>query len=141
MVGSNHVIVRNNITDRNGTWGIFSSFADDLLIENNTTSNSGSQHGIYTSNSGDRPVIRNNRVFGNYMCGIHMNGDASMGGDGIISSALVENNIIYDNGRGGGSGINCDGVQDSVIRATTFCTKTTPAAFPSTKSTGPPARQ
>ena len=45
-----------------------------------------------------------------------MNGDVSLGGDGIISNALVENNVIYDNGLGGGSGINCDGVQDSVIR-------------------------
>ena len=24
--------------------------------------------------------------------------------------------MIYDNGRGGGSGINCDGVQNSLIR-------------------------
>ena len=36
-----------------------------------------------------------------------------MGGDGIISGALVEGNIIYDNGVGGGSGINADGVQNS----------------------------
>jgi len=45
-----------------------------------------------------------------------MNGDASLGGDGIISNALVENNIIYDNGTGGGSAVNCDGVQNSVIQ-------------------------
>ena len=38
------------------------------------------------------------------------------GADGIISGALVENNVIYNNGLGGGSGINCDGVQNSVIR-------------------------
>ena len=40
----------------------------------------------------------------------------SAGCDGIISGALIENNIIFDNGRSGGSGINCDGVQDSVFR-------------------------
>ena len=45
-----------------------------------------------------------------------MNGDVSLGGDGIISNALVEGNIIYGNGVGGGSGINCDGVQNSTIR-------------------------
>ena len=39
-----------------------------------------------------------------------------MGGDGIISGALVENNVIYDNGRGGGSAINGDGVQNSTFR-------------------------
>ena len=31
-----------------------------------------------------------------------MNGDASMGGDGIITGALIENNIIYNNGVRGG---------------------------------------
>ena len=45
-----------------------------------------------------------------------MNGDASQGGDGTISGALVEGNVIYGNGAGGGSGINMDGVIDSVVR-------------------------
>lgn len=111
-----HVTVRGNSCDSNGTWGIFTGFCDDLLIEENSTSSSGDEHGIYVSNSGDRPVIRNNLIWGNHANGIHMNGDASMGGDGIISEALVEGNIIWDNGEGGGSGINMDGVQDSLIR-------------------------
>ena len=68
------------------------------------------------SNSADRPVIRGNTSRGNRQCGIHINGDASQGGDGIISGARIENNLISDNGRGGGSGINCDGVQDSKIQ-------------------------
>ncbi len=38
-----------------------------------------------------------------------------MGGDGIISNAIVEGNILHDNGYGGGSAINMDGVQDSEI--------------------------
>ena len=42
-----------------------------------------------------------------------MNGDVSQGGVGVITGALVEGNVIYDNGAGGGSGINCDGVQNS----------------------------
>jgi parallel beta-helix repeat protein len=111
-----HVTIRNNSCDSNGTWGIFTGFCDDLLIEDNVTSRSGDEHGIYVSNSGDRPVIRGNRIWGNHANGIHMNGDASMGGDGIISGALVEANIIWDNGTGGGSGINMDGVQDSLVR-------------------------
>jgi MYXO-CTERM domain-containing protein len=45
-----------------------------------------------------------------------MNGDISQGGTGVITGALVEKNVIYSNGAGGGSGINCDGVQASVIR-------------------------
>lgn len=110
------VIIRNNTIDSCGTWGILTGFSESATIENNSTSRSVQQHGIYFSNSADNPVIRGNRVFGNNMCGIHMNGDASMGGDGKISGALVENNIIWDNGRNGGSAINCDGVQNSRIQ-------------------------
>lgn len=108
------VIIRNNVVDSCGTWGIFTGFSENILIENNSTSRSVLQHGIYFSNSADNPVIRGNKSFSNYGCGIHMNGDVSQGGDGIISNALVEDNIIWDNGEGGGgSGINCDGVQNS----------------------------
>ncbi len=112
-VNNQRVTIRGNRVDRAGTWGFLSGFTDDLLIESNTFSRSKAEHGIYVSNSGDRPVIRGNTMWGNNGCGIHMNGDASMGGDGIISEALVEQNIIYDNARRGGSGINADGVQRS----------------------------
>jgi len=108
-----HVTIRNNVLDLNGTWGILTGWSYDLLIENNIASRSQTQHGIYVSNSGDRPIIRNNVSFANAGCGIHMNGDASLGGDGIISGALVEGNTIYDNGRAGGAAINADGVQNS----------------------------
>ena len=98
------------------------------------------EHGIYVSNSADRPVIRGNHSWGNRANGIHMNGDASQGGDGMISGALVERNVIYDNGAGGGSGINCDGVHEQRRSGTTCSTTTTPAASRSTASTPPPAR-
>jgi parallel beta-helix repeat protein len=109
------VTIRNVQATNNQTWGIFTGFVNDLLIEKNVTSGSIDQHGIYVSNSGDRPVIRNNVSFNNHDNGIHMNGDLSQGGDGIISGALVSGNIIYNNGTGGGSGINMDGVQNSRI--------------------------
>jgi parallel beta-helix repeat protein/VCBS repeat-containing protein len=110
------VIIRNNTTDQNGTWGIVTGFCDDILIENNVASRSAAEHGIYVANSGDRPIIRGNVIWGNSDCGIHMNGDVSQGGDGVISGALVENNTIYDNGTGGGSAINADGVTNSRIQ-------------------------
>ena len=110
---SSHITIRYNSIDSNGVWGIFTGFADDLLIDGNVCSHSAEQHGIYTSNSGDRPVIRRNLIWGNAGAGIHMNGDVSQGGDGIISEALLEQNVIFDNGTAGGSGINCDGVQNS----------------------------
>jgi hypothetical protein len=112
---ASHVTVRNVTATNNGVWGIFTGFVDDLLIENNKTSGSIDEHGIYVSNSGDRPIIRNNESWNNRGNGIHMNGDESQGGDGIISNALVSGNTIYNNGVGGGSGINMDGVQNSRI--------------------------
>jgi hypothetical protein len=78
-------------------------------------SRSVAEHGIYVGNSGDRPVIRSNHVWGNSGSGIHMNGDLSQGGDGVISGAVVEGNVIHGNGRTGGSGINGDGLQSSRI--------------------------
>ena len=111
-----HITVRNNRADSNTRWGIFSSFCDDLLIEDNEASRSGTEHGIYASNSADRPVIRGNLIWGNGMCGVHMNGDINFGGDGVISGAIVENNVIRDNGRLGGSAINGDGVSGALIR-------------------------
>src|SRR6185369_9191190 len=89
---SDHITIRNCSCGTNGHWGIFTGFVDDLVVENNETYDSIAEHGIYASNSGDRPVIRGNHVHGNHAAGIHMNGDESQGGDGTISDALVENN-------------------------------------------------
>jgi parallel beta-helix repeat protein len=112
---SANVTVRGNLCDSNGMWGIFTGFADSVTIEDNVCSRSQTEHGIYHSNSADYPLIRHNVSHHNRSCGIHMNGDSSMGGDGLISHATVEGNVIYENGRSGGSGINCDGVADSRI--------------------------
>ncbi len=110
---SRFVTIRGNRTDQNARWGIFTGFSEDLLIENNETSRSAIEHGIYVSNSADRPTIRDNLVWGNFRSGIQINADASLGGDGIITGALVERNTILDNGAGGGSALNMDGVHDS----------------------------
>src|SRR4029453_17768498 len=99
--------------DLNGRWGVLTGFSDDLLIEDNEMSRSVAEHGIYVSNSGDRPGIRRNHVWGNSGNGIHMNGDLSQGGDGVISGAVVEGNLIHGNGRTGGSGINGAGGHSS----------------------------
>ncbi|HZN36155.1 MAG TPA: right-handed parallel beta-helix repeat-containing protein, partial [Pirellulaceae bacterium] len=115
-VENQSVTLRNNTLDLNARWGIFTGFSDDLLIEVNVVSRTQIEHGIYVSNSGDRPVIRGNTLWGNRDNGIHMNGDATMGGDGIISGALVEANVLFDNSSGGGSAINADGVQNSTFR-------------------------
>jgi hypothetical protein len=113
---SEFVTIRNCRAGHNGRWGILTGFVDDVLIEDNEMHHSIAEHGIYVSNSGDRPIIRRNVVHDNRANGIHMNGDVSLGGDGVISGALVERNVIYGNGAGGGSGINMDGVSEGVVR-------------------------
>lgn len=116
---SHHLVVRGNLVHHNGVssgrTGIFTAFVDDVLIENNESYSNG-EHGIYTSNSGDRPTIRGNRLHHNVGCGVHMNGDASMDGDGTISNGVIEQNVIYENGTAGGSAINMDGVRDTLVR-------------------------
>jgi Ca2+-binding RTX toxin-like protein len=115
VVNSTGVVLRGNTTDGNGTWGIFTSHEDNLLIDHNVTTNSATQHGIYVSNACVNPVVTNNVSYGNQGCGIHFNGDISQGGNGVISGAVIEGNVIHDNGSGGGSAINGDGLQNSLI--------------------------
>ncbi|HYT61554.1 MAG TPA: right-handed parallel beta-helix repeat-containing protein [Haliangiales bacterium] len=115
--GGTHITVRNCVLGNNATWGLFTDFSDDLLIENNECYASAAQHGIYVSNSGDRPTLRGNRCHDNFGSGIQLNADVNIQpGDGIITGALIENNVLYNNGAGGGGAVNLDGVQDSVIR-------------------------
>jgi parallel beta-helix repeat protein len=113
---SDHVTVRTGVFGNNATWGIFTDFSDDLLLENNECYASGTQHGIYVSNSGDWPVVRGNRVHDNAGCGIQLNADLSQGGDGLITGAVIENNVAWNNGTAGGAAINLDGVQSSIVR-------------------------
>jgi hypothetical protein len=122
---SQHVTVRNGVFVDNGRWGVFSSFVDDLTIEHVEAAASRTEHGIYASNSGDRTVIRRNWVHDNRACGIQINADWSVKDpahaypgevDGITTGALIEGNIVFRNGKGGGAAINLDGVQDSTVR-------------------------
>lgn len=109
------VIVRNNYCHNNTRWGIFTGYAKDILIEGNETSFSGIEHGIYVSNSSDNPIIRFNIVHDNNASGIQINADPVLDGDGIISNAVIDSNIIYGNGVAGGGSINLASVRDSLI--------------------------
>ncbi|MFC1452644.1 LamG-like jellyroll fold domain-containing protein [Verrucomicrobiota bacterium] len=109
--------VRSNHVHHSGITGIFSGFVDDFVVEYNE-SHDNDEHGVYCSNSGDRPVVRGNNLHHNFAAGLHMNGDESAGApfeDGIISGGLVEDNIIHENGTGGSS-INMDGVVQTMVR-------------------------
>jgi hypothetical protein len=119
-VNGDHVVVRNNDVSNCNNVGIATGHSDYIRIEDNTTrfnnSGSGDHHGIYVANATVDPVIVGNVIEGNRGNGLHMNGDLSLGGNGLITGARVEHNVIFDNGQNGGSGINCDGVQRSLIR-------------------------
>ncbi|KYF85712.1 hypothetical protein BE20_14820 [Sorangium cellulosum] len=110
------ITVQNCHVHDSGRTGIFTAFSDHVVIQHNESEFNG-EHGVYTSNSGDFPVVRGNLLHHNRSAGVHMNGDRNFTpGDGLISFAEVEGNIIWENGLGGASAINCDGVSDSVIR-------------------------
>ena len=113
VVLSDNCIVRNCTCDNNAERGIFTAFTDDILIEHNVCTNSIDEHGIYVSNSSDRPIIRYNECYGNNNIGIHLNGDLSAGGDGIISDAEIYGNIIHDNNLA--AGINMDGLENPIV--------------------------
>ncbi len=116
IVNNTGVIVKNCICSNNTEWGIFTAFAFQIQILNNTCYGSTNQHGIYVSNSNlahDAPIVRGNTCYNNYQNGIQLNGDLYSGGDGIIQDALIENNIVHDNGWKGFSLIS---MQDSIVR-------------------------
>jgi hypothetical protein len=113
-VSGRSVTVRDNDVTNCGTWGIFTSHSDYVRIEGNKTSFNNSEgsdnHGIYVSNATVKPAVVGNEIQGNRGAGLHMNGDLSMGGNGLITGARIERNVVYGNGVKGGSAINCDGV-------------------------------
>jgi len=126
-----HIIVRNNHIHNQGRWGVFTGHSNAVTVENNHIHDIADEHGIYFSNSGDDHVARNNIIHHCSSQGIHVNSDESQGGDGIMRNVLVEQNTIWEMSiggpyidpsgvprvsPGGGSAVNFDGVQDSVIR-------------------------
>lgn len=113
---SSNIIVSSGVFADNGVWGIFADFSNDLIFEDNEASASRAEHGIYVSNSSQRPIIRRNRLFNNAGGGVQINADASMGGSGITEGAIIERNVIFGNGSRGGAAINLDGVVNSIIR-------------------------
>lgn len=116
---TDRITVKNNHVHASALTGIFTAFSNYIVIQNNETDHNG-EHGIYQSNTSVYPVIRGNNSHDNASAGIHINGDdteISPNGSttGLVQYATVEDNIIWNNGTAGASGINCDGVDDSLI--------------------------
>ncbi len=111
-----HITIRNGRFSYNPEWGIFTDFTTNSIYENNELAYSVNQHGIYDSNSPQNSIIRRNISHDNFAAGIQINADASMGGSGLSEGNLIESNIVYRNGKRGGSAINLDGVQNSTVQ-------------------------
>jgi len=110
--GMTNMTIRNCSVHNAWGQGIFSAFADYMLVENNETRDTRVQHGIYLSNSGDYGVTRGNITHDNAQNGIQCNADVGMGGDGVMSFYIHEKNKIYNNI----NGYNLPGLCDSTIR-------------------------
>lgn len=124
VTGNTNDIVWNNDIDGMGTWGIFTAFANNIIVKYNILSRSGSQHGLYISNTSTGADIERNESFGNAGCGMHFNGDASQSipdgfptnqAFGVSTHHYIAYNYIHDNSTSGGAGLNFDGVQDSLV--------------------------
>jgi hypothetical protein len=114
VVTSVDCVVRDNVIEGSGMWGVLTGFAPRVLIVGNRTSGSVVEHGIYVGNSdvpNDDPVICGNESFGNNGNGIQINGDCEAGGDGVITGAIVESNRVHDNGLKALSLISAPGVR------------------------------
>jgi PKD repeat protein len=119
VTGNYDSVINNTVTNLDYGFGIFADNANGVLIQGNTVSGTGNHnngdygHGIYLSGSTDGAVVRGNVIHDNSYIGIHVNGDLSEGGNGLVTNALIEDNLIYNNGQ---NGINADGLQSSTIR-------------------------
>ncbi|MCP5327356.1 MAG: Ig-like domain-containing protein [Sinobacteraceae bacterium] len=106
--------IRNNIVRDSGSSNIYLSQVANSIIEGNVATGSRTSHGIYLANGGsDDTVLRGNRCSTNAKNGIHFNGDASVGGDGLHSGLVIDGNILFQNVA---NGLDMDGVQRSTIQ-------------------------
>jgi len=113
------LVVRNMEISGSSPAGFYCSECAGLRLEGNfihdnvRETEGGNGMGVYLSNAAtDNVVVRNNRFEDNAGPGIHMNGDSSIGGDGVQTGDLFEGNTFIGNGQ---NGLNMDGVQDVVF--------------------------
>lgn len=115
LIGSSdHITIRKCVSGDNGKWGIQSSLSRHISVEQCELYGSKKEHGIYFSTT-EYPRATDNLIHDNASCGIHMNGDLSEGGDGLITGAVIARNKILRCGAVGGAAINMDGVEKATI--------------------------
>lgn len=106
--------IRNNTVRNSGSSNIYLSQVANSIVEGNVATGSSTSHGIYLANGGsDDTVLKGNRCSGNAKNGIHFNGDSSVGGDGLHSGLVIDGNFLFQNVA---NGLDMDGVERSIIQ-------------------------
>jgi len=114
IAGSKHITVQECSFSDNKRWCVKTALSDYVTVANCRIDAGASEQGVYFSTT-DHPVLENCRIYGASGCGLHNNGDAGEGGDGVITGARFVGNTISGCGEAGGAAINMDGVEDSLI--------------------------
>jgi hypothetical protein len=118
IADANDIVENCIIKNINYGQGILADNADNVVLQGNMVSGTGDQgnpdygHGIYLSGTLNGAVVQGNVIYNNTYIGIHVNGDLSEGGTGLVTNAVIRGNQIFNNGQ---NGINADGLQSSVI--------------------------
>lgn len=105
------VEILDNVVIGARSTNIYLSQVADSLVAGNVAADSRESHGIYLANAGsDDTELRDNTCYGNAKSGIHFNGDARFGGDGVHTGITVDGNVLFANDA---NGLDLDGVRDS----------------------------
>lgn len=110
IANSNHIKVSSCVFSGNKPWSVKTAMSDHVAIEKCEMDGAGAAICIYFSTT-DHPVLSGCQLHGAEM-GLHVNGDAGEGGDGMISHARFVGNTIHDITQ---TCINLDGVEDSLV--------------------------
>jgi hypothetical protein len=72
---SHHLILMDVYSHDNGKWGLHTTAASYIVIQDSIFTNSREEHGAYISGSGDHMLIRRNVFQGNIAAGLQVNAD------------------------------------------------------------------
>jgi parallel beta-helix repeat protein len=111
-VYANHISIRNCQID-SCYRGILTGYTDYITIENNTCTRSYGEHGIYVSNNSDYITLRFNSCSFNKATGIQINPDLSSGAPGYSTHIVCTNNVSFENK--GAAGFNFQGIDSALI--------------------------
>ncbi|MDD4891914.1 MAG: right-handed parallel beta-helix repeat-containing protein [Phycisphaerae bacterium] len=93
-----HITFRNCEFLDNVRTQFLAKLGDYITLDGCELAGSVIEHGCRFEAS-DHPIVRNCLIRNNSVCGIYMDGDLTAGGDGLIDSAVIENNVLYSNGQ------------------------------------------